>query len=268
MPKDISIIIVNYNSGELLHNCLRSIRDELTVDYEVVVVDNASTDDSISRCAPFDDDSRFIFHMINKNLGFAASCNIGADDSSGRILHFLNPDTELRPGANGDYLKVLQDPGKVYVTPLVNRDGSVENEKMVLPVLKDIFWWNVSRHRARYWCKGASVIISRDNFQRVGRWSEDYFMYGEDMDLFYQFWMHGLVISTLDTPIFHFGGGCSQNVWSSFEREVKVQRSFRKFYDKYFPRWKYVAVKCYFLLHNLIKHPSKVKGDIKAWKKV
>lgn len=268
MSRDVSIIIVNYNSGMLLLNCLQSIRSELSIDYEVVVVDNASTDDSIVQCAEFESDPRFIIIKKNENLGFAKSCNIGAGASHGSIFHFLNPDTELRPGANGDYLKVLQDPGKVYVTPLVNRDGSVENEKMVLPVLKDIFWWNVSRHRARYWCKGASVIISRDNFQRVGRWSEDYFMYGEDMDLFYQFWIHGLEISTLDTPIFHFGGGCSQNVWSSFEREVKVQRSFKKFYGKYFPRWKYVAVKCYFLLHNLVKHPSKVKGDIKAWNKV
>lgn len=268
MPREISIIIVNYNSGELLSNCLASIRRELSIDYEVVVVDNASTDGSMEQCAIFQDGERFIFHTLGENLGFAAACNIGANLSSGSILHFLNPDTELNPGANGDYLKVIGDPGKIYVTPLVNRDGSPENDKMVLPVLRDIFWWNVNRKRARFWCKGASVILSRDNFSKVGGWSEDYFMYGEDMDLFYQFWMHGLVISTLDTPIFHFGGGCSQNVWSSFEREVKVQRSFRKFYDKYFPRWKYVAVKCYFLLHNLIKHPTKVKGDIKAWSKV
>lgn len=268
MAKDISIIIVNYNSGKLLSNCLESIRRELDIDYEVVVVDNASTDDSLALCATFDEDRRFIFHRIKRNLGFAQGCNIGADDSSGRVLHFLNPDTELRPGANGDYLQVLDDPTAVYVTPLVNSDGSVENGKMVLPVLKDIFWWNVARRRARFWCKGASVIISRENFQKVGRWSEDYFMYGEDLDLFYNFWVQGLEIKLLPTPVYHLGGGCSVKVWSSFEREVKVQRSFRKFYDKYFPRWKYMAVKCYFLLHNLIKHPSKVKGDIKAWNKV
>lgn len=268
MAKDISIIIVNYNSGELLLNCLKSIKKELGIDYEVVVVDNASTDNSLEQCAEFEGDTRFLFQRFEGNLGFAHGCNVGADAASGKVLHFLNPDTELRPGANGDYLQVLEDPSAVYVTPLINRDGSVENGKMVLPVLKDIFWWNISRHRARFWCKGASVIISEENFSKVGRWSEDYFMYGEDLDLFYNFWIRGLEIRMLPTPVFHLGGGCSQNVWTSFEREVKVQRSFRKFYDKYFPRWKYVAVKCYFLLHNLIKHPSKVKGDIKAWNKV
>ncbi|MBO5804714.1 MAG: glycosyltransferase family 2 protein [Bacteroidales bacterium] len=268
MPREISIIIVNYNSGELLSNCLTSIQKELTVDYEVVVVDNASTDGSMEQCAAFKDSGRFVFHSLGENLGFAAACNIGANLSTGDVLHFLNPDTELKPGANSDYLRVLENPGKVYVTPLVNRDGSAENDRMVLPVLRDIFWWNLNRKRARFWCKGASVILSRGNFIKVGRWSEDYFMYGEDLDLFYQFWKHDLEISLLTVPVYHLGGGCSQKVWNPLEREIKVQRSFRKFYDKYFTRWQYVAVKLYFLVHNLIKHPAKVKGDIKAWSKV
>ncbi len=268
MPR-LSIIIVNYNAGELLENCLLSIRSELELDYEVIVVDNASTDGSMDHCSTlFSDDSRFVFHRIGCNMGFASACNMGADDSHGEVLHFLNPDTELRPGANEDYKLVLADPDAVYVTPLVNRDGTAENAKMVLPVLKDIFWWNVARRKARYWCKGASVIISRENFHKVGRWSEDYFMYGEDLDLFYNFWTHGIRISMLPTSVYHLGGGCSQKVWNSLEREIKVQRSFRKFYDKYFSRWQYVAVKLYFLAHNMIKHPVKVKGDIKAWSKV
>jgi GT2 family glycosyltransferase len=268
MPKDLSIIIVNYNSGAMLSDCLQSIRRELSIDYEVIVIDNGSTDDSIALCATLKKDSRFIFHETGENVGFAAGCNAGAALSSGRVLHFLNPDTELRPGINNDFLQVLSDPEKVYVTPLVNRDGSIENGKMVLPLLRDIFWWNTIRSKARFWCKGASVIISRENFSKVGRWCEDYFMYGEDLDLFYQFWNNKLQIHTLPTPIFHYGGGCSQNVWNSFEREVKVQRSLRLFFIKHRSTFEYIAVKCYFLFHNLIKHPSKVKGDIKAWNKV
>lgn len=268
MARDLSIIIVNYNSGELLRNCLRSIERELSVDYEVVVVDNASSDDSIALCAIYDCNPRFKFIALERNEGFAKGCNIGADNATGQILHFLNPDTELRPGVNDDYLTAISCPDNVYVNPLVNRDGSIENGKMVMPVLGDIFWWNVCRSRARFWCKGASVILSAENFERLGRWSEDYFMYGEDLDLFYSMWRGGLKIMTLQTPIYHLGGGCSEKVWNSFDREVRVQRSFKLFYGKYFPKWKYVAVKCYFLLHNLIKHPSKVKGDIKAWNKV
>lgn len=264
----VSIIIVNYNSGELLYNCLRSIRDCLEMEYEVIVVDNASTDTSLSMVHEFEDNPSFRFIKSEENLGFAKGCNLGATLAKGAVFHFLNPDTELQRGMDRDYLFTLRFPDKVYVTPLLNRDASLENGKMVLPLLKDIFWWNVNRKRARFWCKGASVIIPKNLYNKVGGWSEDYFMYGEDLDLFYNFWRLGINVEILHTPVFHFGGGCSKNVWNSFEREVKVQRSFKLFYSKYFPKWKYVAVKCYFLLHNLLKHPSKVKGDIKAWKKV
>ena len=268
MKRDISIITVNYNSKELLYNCLCSIKRELDINYEVIVVDNASTDNSIALCREFREDSRFIFIESPHNNGFAKGCNMGADAASGEILHFLNPDTELQKGISDDYRKVIGAPEKVYVTPLINRDNSIENGKMFLPVLRDIFWWNISRKRARYWFKGASVIISKDNFQKAGRWCEDYFMYGEDLDLFYNFWKNNIEIAMLQTPIFHLGGGCSQNVWSSFDREIIVQHSFRRFYTRHFSRAQYVAVKCYFVMHNLIKHPSRVIFDIKAWKKV
>ena len=90
----VSIIIVNYNTRELLRNCLASIRDNLTTDYETIVVDNASTDNSMALCEDFRQDRRFIFIRNEENLGFAKANNIGAAAASGRILHFLNPDTE------------------------------------------------------------------------------------------------------------------------------------------------------------------------------
>ncbi len=267
MKRNISIIIVNYNSKELLYNCLSSIKREIDVDYEVIVVDNASSDNSIALCNGFREDSRFIFIESDKNNGFAKGCNIGAEAASGDILHFLNPDTQMQKGSSEDYKRVIAAPHKVYVTPLLNRDNSIENGKMPLPLLRDIFWWNVCRKRARFWFKGASVIISQHNFEKAGKWCEDYFMYGEDLDLFYNFWKKDIEIEMLSTPVFHFGGGCSQNVWSSLEREVIVQKSLRRFFDKHSSKAQYIAVKCYYLLHNMIKHPSRVKFDIKAWRK-
>lgn len=269
MNPDISIIIVNYNSKGLLYRSLESIYKCLqTIKYEVIVVDNGSIDDSIALCADFREYDNYYFILQKENLGFARGCNIGAEIAKGEILHFLNPDTELNIGMEGDYKEVFAAMDKIYVNRLINKDGSVENEKMVLPLLRDIFWWNVDREKARFWCRGASVIISKGNFLKVGKWSEDYFMYGEDLDLFYSFWIKGLKIKFLSTPILHYGGGCSENVWTSFEREVMVQKSFKIFFEKHFSKWQYIAVKLYFLAHNLIKHPSKIKSDIKAWKKV
>lgn len=265
MSRKLSIIIVNYNSKGMLRNCLESICKHLTVNYEVIVVDNDSTDDSIAQCVEFESLPQFKIIRAAWNMGFAKGCNVGADAAHGEILHFLNPDTTLQEGADSDYEKVFLNPDKVYVTPLFNRDGSVENARMEIPFLKEIFLWNVSRSKAKYWCRGASVIISRENFEKVGRWCEEYFIYGEDMDLFYSFWKHNLEIITLDVPVFHYGGGCSQNVWSNLQRETIVQKSFRRFFRRHSNMLHYTLVKIYYLMFNLIKHPGRVIFDVKAW---
>lgn len=266
MRKDVSIIIVNYNTSELLCNCLRSIRRSLSVDYEVIVADNASTDDSIALCSDFKEDPRFIFKILDSNYGFAKANNIAAGAASGKLLHFLNPDTEIEEGMSDDYRTALNMPETVFVNPLVNRDGSVENRPKPIPVLRDMFFWYFCRKKARVWYKGASVIMSREVFEKVGKWSEDYFMYAEDLDLFYSLSLAGIPVLSLSSAIRHYGGGSSSRRWTNLEREVVVQRSTRLFYKKYFSNFQYVAIKLYFVFHYLLKDPGRVPADIKAWR--
>ena len=111
--KKLSIIIVNYNSKEMLRDCLTSIQQHLSVDYEVIVVDNDSTDNSIALCSHFESLPQFKIIRAAENMGFAKGCNIGAAASRGEILHFLNPDTALQSGADSDYKKVFLNPDKV-----------------------------------------------------------------------------------------------------------------------------------------------------------
>ncbi|HIZ85471.1 MAG TPA: glycosyltransferase family 2 protein [Candidatus Coprenecus stercoravium] len=266
MSGKISIIIVNYNTGSLLRNCLKSIQDTITVDYEVIVADNASTDESLRLCSDFELDSRFKILRLESNVGFARANNIAVDSSTGSILHFLNPDTEVSADLNRDYETVTAAPDDVYVNPLLNPDGTVENRPKPLPLIRDMFFWYFCRKKARKWYKGASVIISRDNFEKIGRWSEDYFMYTEDLDLFYTLWRYGIRVTPLSSTIFHYGGGSSSRRWTDLEREVMVQRSTRIFYQKYFSKFQYVAIKLYFIFHYLLKNPRRVPGDIKAWR--
>ena len=90
---DISIIIVNYNSGAFLFNCVNSIITNLSdIDYEILVVDNKSSDDSFDRCKAIMN-NRLKLIQSNANLGFSKANNLGADRATGKILHFLNPDT-------------------------------------------------------------------------------------------------------------------------------------------------------------------------------
>ena len=191
-----------------MYNCLESISRYVNLDYEVIVADNHSADSSVSECEKFWDDRTFRLIELDENLGFAKANNIAAGQATGRIIHFLNPDTELAPGITQDYLQALLHPEFVYVNPLVNRNGSLENDRMPIPVLRNIRLWNAGSAEAQYWYKGASVIISTDNFRRIGGWCEDYFMYAEDLDLFYMLWQHDIRIQDARTKIFHLGGGC------------------------------------------------------------
>lgn len=265
MNPEVSIIIVNYNTGDLLYNCLRSILSNVGVGYEVIVADNCSSDGSVSACAGFWKDSRFRIIRLESNSGFSRANNMAAAQASGKIFHFLNPDTELAEGIDSDYIAALEHPEAVYVNPLVNRDGTLENDRMPIPVLRDILLWNVGSSKARYWYKGASVIISSENFRRAGGWCEDYFLFAEDLDLFYEFWEHGIPVKEARTRIFHLGGGSTSSVWRSLDREVMVQKANRIFFRRHFSHFQYVLSKLYFLFHNIFRHPSRVPLYVRAW---
>lgn len=262
---DVSIIIVNYNTGELLRNCLMSIREHINIDYQVIVADNASDDGSFIMPAALSENRRFKFMQMGSNLGFARANNAAAKVAEGSLLHFLNPDTEVDGSLNGDYILAMRRRGSVYVNPLVNRDGSLENDKMPLPLLRDLFYWNFRRNRARIWYKGASVMMSREIFAMIGGWSEEYFLYAEDLDMFYKLGMYGIPTVMLSSRIYHFGGGSSNRKWNPLERETMVERSNRAFYKKYSGMAEYHLVKLYFFLHNLLKHPRKLPVYLKAW---
>src|SRR3954468_24153854 len=93
---DLSIIIVNWNSTDYLRHCLASIYKETTeISFEIIVVDNASCDDSCAKLIQ-DEFSGVILYRSDKNVGFARGSNLGAELSSGEVLLFLNPDTEIR----------------------------------------------------------------------------------------------------------------------------------------------------------------------------
>ena len=109
---DLSIIIVNYNSKDFLCNCVRSIIDHLhAIQYEIIVVDNLSSDDSYKRCQEIDDSHIFCI-QAGQNLGFSKANNLGASHAKGRVLHFLNPDTQIGPTMQDDYKQLLSDVDK------------------------------------------------------------------------------------------------------------------------------------------------------------
>ena len=111
MEPTLDIIIVNWNSGPYLFNCINSIPRSISESFylnRVIVVDNNSTDGSLSKIRQID---LPLFVIRNKkNLGFAKACNQGAKESNSDYLLFLNPDTQLYKTSISSPLEFMQDP--------------------------------------------------------------------------------------------------------------------------------------------------------------
>lgn len=263
---DISIIIVNYNSGSFLYECLKSIIETLTVDYEVIVVDNHSSDDSMQRCRPFESE---VIQLIfsEENCGFSKANNIGVKRSGGRILHFLNPDTRVTPDLNADYRKVMNRYADgtegVYINPMRNRDGAIEFGKNYLPLPMNYLKYLFCRDKALYYYIGATVIIPRGAFDKIGGWNELFFMYEEDMELFYRIHQFGLPVFEFPAVIEHYGGACSEKTWSSFERELLIQKSFKLFYVFYRSLPEYWLMQL-FIVCSFIRRPKRAWWQMKV----
>ncbi len=191
----VSVVVVNFNGRELLRQCLLTLLDTDYPNYEVVVVDNASTDGSpaeIEKC--FGSDSRIKLVRNRENVGHAEGCNIGARVTRGRYLVFLDSDTEFRAGdwlwelvrvMEGDEsvglaqakLVLAEDKGCLdYVCVAVDALGTWA----ATYGLKDEgFKENFEILAASSGC----CIVRRKVFDEAGGFDSDYFIYDDDTDL-------------------------------------------------------------------------------------
>lgn len=193
----VSIIIVTYNSSSYIISCLKSITRQKDVSFEIIVVDNNSSDNTVETIK----NSSIKVQLIaqDKNLGFSKANNIGAVASCAEYLVFLNPDTEL---TNEDSLSELlkaatSHPDYGVIGPqLILTDGSVQKSVRNLPTplgaIKE-YLLGVKRSYEGYiptcqdLCEvesvvGACMIARKEIFKRAGFFNEKYFMYFEDLE--------------------------------------------------------------------------------------
>ncbi|MBX3021252.1 MAG: glycosyltransferase family 2 protein [Bdellovibrionales bacterium] len=249
----ISIVTVNYNSRDLLRNCLRSIEEHVRVPYEVIVVDNSSSDGSTVDL-PCEGKVKILFQ--NTNLGFSKGCNRGARAATGTVLHFLNPDTQVDGSINAAYETALKaEKNCTFTTKLANVEGKIEKTSHVIPTLKNMYNLFVAPDAVERWHIGASILVSPETFWNVGGFSEDYFMYWEDIDFFYKCIRADIPNTTLPTVITHHKGGCSRNVWSTWQRLKVMEQSGLAFSEKFDLRLDYFVFKHLAFFRNVILHP-------------
>ncbi|MDN5941346.1 MAG: glycosyltransferase family 2 protein [Nitrospira sp.] len=252
---ELSIIIVNWNSKDYLQKCIASIMDSKgETEFEIVVIDGGSFDGSgemLKECYP-----QVKFLQSEKNIGFAKANNIAFKASSGRHILFLNPDTEVViPAINVlfDQMQKLPRAGAIGCK-LLNADGSVQTSctqsfPTILNQLLNSEFLQALFPKSRLWgmtslfsttdepaevevLSGACIMMRRSLFEQIGQFSEDYFMYAEDIDLCYKVRQAGYENYYIpNATVFHFGGGSTQQRPSDFAvvmMRASVWRFLRK----------------------------------------
>jgi GT2 family glycosyltransferase len=253
---DLSIIYVNWNSLDYLRESIASVIEQThSVAYEIIVVDNASPApgvDSLKQSFP----DVTIIHS-EKNLGFAGANNLGFRRSAGEFVLFLNPDTKLM-APSIDLLiarhKSLPDAGivgcKLLNTDLSVQLSSIQTYPTILNQAMDAEYLRLRWPECPLWkiaplfsekvslmkveiIPGACMLLRRSVFEQIGLFSEEYFMYAEDLDLNYKVKAAGLTNYYVgETAIIHHGGTSSsrQRVshWATIMKYRAMVQLFRK----------------------------------------
>jgi GT2 family glycosyltransferase len=241
----LSVLIVNWNSRELLRQCLLSIRATCgDLVSQIVVVDGGSFDGCAEMIASDFSDVEFV--QSQDNIGFGRSNNLGFARVSGEAVLLLNPDTEVRPGAVQHLLAELQrlPAAGIVSARLLNSDLTLQSSVHALPrpvfqaldsepmrrLLSTFSWWAPptefapAESLAVEAVAGACMLLRSETFRMVGGFSAEYFMYAEDMDLCLKIHRAGLrVYFVPGAEIVHHSGASSNTQGSKFSTVMTRQ---------------------------------------------
>lgn len=225
----VSIIIVNYNKRTLLKKCLDSIVKNIDYPhYEVIVIDNGSTDGSAQMV---EKDFPWVKLVVNeKNLGFCKANNQGIEASKGEVIFLLNNDCIIQRGVVREMVKVLMSNKKIGIVgcKLIFPDGNLQSEgqsfpkvsllnlaSRIIPSLRSRITLSVNKYvhedgnSLKYceWILGAALMTKRSVIKKVGLLDEDYFIRWDDADYCYRCRKCGFeVVCMTDVQVIHVGG--------------------------------------------------------------
>jgi N-acetylglucosaminyl-diphospho-decaprenol L-rhamnosyltransferase len=257
----VHIVIVNWNTGDYLGQCLQSIaladRGEVTIS-RVTVVDNASSDDSANWLGHLSLPVELIRNR--RNVGFAAACNQAAGDSTADYLLFINPDTRLFPDTLSTVMsfmegeqaadvgicggQIVDDEGRPTIScarfpTLRVLFGEMTGLHLVLPRLfprHQLTDDETSHSRVVDQVIGAFFFVRRDLFARLGGFDERYFLYFEEVDLALRARRRGARSYFLkEARIVHAGNVSSNQIRGT--RLYHLLRSRLLFAYEHWPRW-------------------------------
>lgn len=229
---DLSVIVVSWNTRELLRVCLRSVYEAAgDLLFEVIVVDNGSTDGSPEMVAS--EFPQAVLTCNEANRGFAAANNQAIQASTGRHVLLLNPDTEVRPSALTTLVRFLDERPDAGATGslLLDPGGGMQPSCSPMPTLSRELWrllhldrlWPYASYPMRGWSRqtprevdvaqGACLILRRGALAQAGYLDEDYFIYTEEVDLCHRIRGCGWKVYWVPTAeVVHYGGQSTRQV--------------------------------------------------------
>ena len=274
MPYELSIIIVNWNGGNLLRRCVETIvTSPPAASYEVLIVDNASADDSLDQLraseslAPLIANQQLRIIQNSENRGFGAANNQGFAATNSPFVFLLNLDTEVRPGTIDTLMQSVASDETIGISgpKILNSDGSTQISAFFNPprvwhtILSQLKLylllprgirgelllgrhWDHNRRRPVPMLGGAAMLARRRMIDEVGGFNERFHMYSEDTEWCWRITRANWKLMFVpEAVLLHHGAESSKKRWTSQERlRVRLEAGF-KFERTVLPRWRVAA---------------------------
>jgi len=270
----LSIVIVNWNTRDLLRHCVESVaKSNIPAQFEVVVIDNASQDDSLAlihesplaRSLQATQQLRIV--QNSENLGFGRANNQAFSLTTSPFVFLLNPDAQVEPDAIGKLLETIQSNSGIGACGprILNGDGSTQTSVYFSPPSPwHTFFWQLKLYHVlpgklrgelllgRHWAHnrrrdvpmliGAALLVRREVIDQIGGFDEQFEMYSEDHEWCWRMRKAGWrVVFDPSATVTHHGGVSATRRWSNEEKlRVRLDSGF-KFEQLALPRLKLIA---------------------------
>lgn len=222
----VSIIIVNFNGLKWLERCFNSLLKQDYENIEIILVDNNSSDESVSFTREYFPQ----VHVVNnkQNLGFAKANNIGAQTAQGEYLLLLNNDTHVEKDFLAQLIQSFDEIDQLgCVGPMLkNFDGSIQDtgikiDRFGFPRGNGLSDFPEKHIFDLFYCSGAAMCVPTTLYQQLNGLDEDFFMFSEEVDFIWRLRLRGYKVAVnTNSVVHHFGGGTLEGGPQKTERYI------------------------------------------------
>jgi len=215
LPEKVSIVIVSWNQEEYTLACLESVYGSILKDYQVILVDNGSSDNTVQNVRKRFNNVKII--QNSTNLGYAIASNQGVKVTKGEYVILLNNDTTVKPDTFRKLLDFMQKNKKVGVAQakLYWMSDKTRNDLVgtFLTPTGLVYYFGYGKKddqrykkiRSIFFAKGAAMIIRKEVFNKIGYLDEDYITYFEEYDFCWRVWLAGWRIAYVpESVVYHY----------------------------------------------------------------